>query len=83
MNEQTILNEVKALKNDLKNGDEIITQISGGGKEIKTSKKVGDARIKVMNMVKEAMMNKHIDGAEAGRLTRLFGTKTTSMYWIK
>lgn len=83
MNEQTILNEVKALKIDLKNGDEIITEISGRGKEIKTSKKVGDARIKVIKMVQEAMANKQIDGAEAGRLTRLFGTKTTSIYWIK
>lgn len=83
MNEKTIMNELALLKADLKNGDEIITETSPSGKQISHSKKVGDARIKVINMVRESLTKSEITGAQAGELTRLFGKKTTSIYWIK
>lgn len=83
MNETTIAKELAYLRADLKNGDEIISEFTVRGKEIKHSKKVGDARIKFMGMIRDAFGLGEITTKQATEYTNEFGRKTTTLYWIK
>lgn len=83
MIEEIVQIELAELKRDLKRGDEIITETSPSGKIISHSKKVGDARISFMNLMKGLMESKSITPQEATKGLNLFGKKTTSLYWIK
>lgn len=81
--EQFIKDELATLKADLKNGDETLSEITGSGKEIKTSKKTGDARMRVISQIRDMLIEKQITAAEATQATQLFGKKTKALYWIK
>lgn len=75
--------ELAELKADLKKGDEVITETSMSGKEVKHSKKVGEARMKFMNLMRGLLESKSITAQEATKGTNEFGRKTTNIYWIK
>ena len=78
---KTELAELKqCLKKDL---GEIITTVSGSGKVLKYNKKVGEARISFINLIRGLIASKSISIEDANKAINLFGRKTTNLYWIK
>ena len=63
--------ELAELKQDLKKGDTIISEFSVSGKEIKHSKKVGEARIKFMKLISGL----DLSAEEKTKACNLFGKK--------
>jgi hypothetical protein len=71
--------ELAELKQDLKKGDTIVEEVAINGDIIKHSKKVGDARIKFINLIKGL----NLTASDMTKAINLFGRKTTHLYWIK
>lgn len=79
---QYLKQEYNSLLEELKSGDKI--NISGcSDRIIKTSEKTMNARMKVINEIRQMLINKEITVVEANQATNKFGRMTTKLFWNK